>query len=75
MKHIIGTGDALPHAGKHTVNILGEYNIGGDGWETSRVLKRIGYEVLNVFTGDGSYEGILSKFPNHLHLYCTHPKY
>ena len=34
MKHIIGSGDAVPHYGKHTINILGEYNIGGDGWET-----------------------------------------
>lgn len=72
MQHIIGSGDALPHKGKHTINILGEYNIGGDGWETSRVLKRIGYEVLNVFTGDGSYEGIKDSHIADLNLVMCH---
>ena len=73
MQHIIGSGDALPRkGGKHTVNILGEYNIGGDGWETSRVLKRIGYDVLNVFTGDGSYEGIKDSHIADLNLVMCH---
>ena len=72
MKHIIGTGDATPHKSKHTINILGEYNIGGDGWETSRVLKRIGYEVLNIFTGDGSYEGIKDSHIADLNLVMCH---
>ena len=53
MKHVIGTGDAEPV--KYSINILGEYNIGGDGWEIGRVLKRIGYNIVSVMTGDGSY--------------------
>lgn len=72
MKHIIGTGDAVPHKGKHTINILGEYNIGGDGWETFRVLTRIGYEVLNIFTGAGSYEGIKDSHIADLNLVMCH---
>jgi nitrogenase molybdenum-iron protein alpha chain len=32
MRYIIGTGDEAPKT-KFSVNILGEYNIGGDGWE------------------------------------------
>ena len=57
MKSVIGTGDKVPTK-KHSVNILGEYNIGGDGWEISRVLKKIGYDIVCVMTGDGSYEEI-----------------
>ncbi|KNZ41968.1 nitrogenase molybdenum-iron protein alpha chain [Acetobacterium bakii] len=53
MKNIIGTGDA-DHV-KYSINLLGEYNIGGDGWEIGRVLKRIGYNIVSVMTGDGSY--------------------
>ncbi|MDR1519520.1 MAG: nitrogenase component I subunit alpha [Planctomycetota bacterium] len=53
MRRIIGTGDRPP-AGKFSVNLLGEYNIGGDGWEVERILKRVGYEVTAVMTGDGS---------------------
>src|SRR5665647_2821102 len=52
MKHVIGTGDAKPV--KYSINLLGEYNIGGDGWEIGRVLKRIGYNIVSVMTGDGS---------------------
>ncbi len=53
MKKIIGVNDTPPK-NKYSVNILGEYNIGGDGWEVERILKRIGYNVISVFTGDGS---------------------
>lgn len=71
MKRIIGTGDAEPTK-KYTVNVLGEYNIGGDGWETERILKRIGYEVVAVFTGDGSYEAIKNSHTANLNLVQCH---
>ena len=35
MTHVIGKGDDV--VGKYSLNILGEYNIGGDGWEIGRV--------------------------------------
>jgi nitrogenase molybdenum-iron protein alpha chain len=71
MRRIIGTGDAEPTK-KFTVNILGEYNIGGDGWETERILKRIGYEVIAVFTGDGSFEAIKNSHTANLNLVQCH---
>lgn len=52
IKHIIGTGDKS--VGKYSLNILGEYNIGGDGWEVERLLKKTGYEVVSVMTGNGT---------------------
>ncbi|HEY8889476.1 MAG TPA: nitrogenase molybdenum-iron protein alpha chain [Clostridium sp.] len=57
MRSVIGTGTKVPTK-KHSINILGEYNIGGDGWEIARVLKKIGYDIVCVMTGDGSYEDI-----------------
>ena len=39
---------------KPSINILGEYNIGGDAWEMKRILTAIGYEVIAVISGDGS---------------------
>ncbi len=54
IKHIIGTGEKA--VGKYSLNILGEYNIGGDGWELERLLKQIGYEIVSVMTGDGTAE-------------------
>ncbi|NTU89047.1 MAG: nitrogenase molybdenum-iron protein alpha chain, partial [Actinobacteria bacterium] len=53
IRRIIGEGDTEPTA-KYSINILGEYNIGGDSWETERILKRVGYEIVSVMTGDGS---------------------
>lgn len=71
MKHIIGTGDRPPDK-KYSVNILGEYNIGGDGWETARILRRIGYEIVSVFTGDGSYEELKNAHTANLNLVQCH---
>ncbi len=71
MKQIIGTGDKRP-TGKYSVNILGEYNIGGDGWEQERILKRIGYEVVTIFTGDGSYETMKNAHLADLNLVMCH---
>ncbi|WP_199519329.1 nitrogenase component I subunit alpha [Gordonibacter sp. 28C] len=53
IRRVIGEDDTPP-TGKYSVNVLGEYNIGGDGWETERLLRRCGIEVVSVMTGDGS---------------------
>lgn len=71
IRYVIGTGDKEPKT-KFSVNLLGEYNIGGDGWETERILKRIGYEVVSVFTGDGSYEDIKNSHMANLNLIQCH---
>ncbi|SHO52191.1 nitrogenase component I subunit alpha [Anaerocolumna xylanovorans] len=71
MKQVIGTGDKKP-MGKYSLNILGEYNIGGDGWEEERILKKIGYEIVSVFTGDGSYETMKNAHLADLNLVMCH---
>lgn len=71
MRYVIGKGEEAPK-GKYSVNILGEYNIGGDGWEQERILKKIGYEVVSVFTGDGSYETLKNSHLADLNLVMCH---
>lgn len=56
MSEMIGKGKGQHR--KYSVNILGEYNIGGDSWEIERILKKIGYNVITALTGDASYEHI-----------------
>lgn len=71
MRQIIGVGDKKPTA-KYSVNILGEYNIGGDGWEEERILKKIGYEVVSVFTGNGAFETMKNAHLADLNLVMCH---
>lgn len=53
IKEIIGKDNSYKSA-KPSVNILGEYNIGGDAWEMKRILTLCGYEVIATISGDGS---------------------
>ncbi|MDR2300848.1 MAG: nitrogenase molybdenum-iron protein alpha chain [Deltaproteobacteria bacterium] len=71
MKRIIGTDDR-EYPAKFKVNLLGEYNIGGDGWETERILKKIGYGVVAVFTGDGALADIARSHKADLNLVQCH---
>jgi nitrogenase molybdenum-iron protein alpha chain len=71
MRYVIGTGDKAPTK-KFSVNILGEYNIGGDGWEEERILKRCGIEVVTMFTGDASYDALKSAHLAQLNLVMCH---
>jgi len=70
IKKLIGTEDYEPK--KHSVNILGEYNIGGDGFEISRILKSIGYDVISIMTGDGSVDEIRRSHTADLNLVQCH---
>lgn len=59
MTDVVGTIDMpAPAEKEYTLNILGEYNIGGDEWEISRVLNKIGYKVIATMTGNAEYEDI-----------------
>jgi len=71
IRFIIGTGDHKPEK-KFTVNILGEYNIGGDGWETERLLNRCGIDVVSAMTGTSSYRDIKNAHLAALNLVQCH---
>lgn len=70
MKSVIGTGNG--EVKKHSINLLGEYNIGGDGWEISRVLEKIGYNIVSVMTGDGTYESLKNAHTADVNLVQCH---
>lgn len=54
---LIGTGDAS-EVGKHTVNLLGDFNLAGEIWIIAEYLKKMGVEVVANLTGDGRVEDI-----------------
>lgn len=72
MERVIGTGDGVKKPDKYVINILGEYNIGGDSWEIERILHDIGYTVQGVLTGDSSYEEIQNLHIANLNLVMCH---
>jgi len=72
MEKVIGAGDQEEAPSKYAINILGEYNIGGDSWEIERVLKEIGYHIVTVMTGDGSYEELKNAHTAELNLVQCH---
>ncbi|MCE5285828.1 MAG: nitrogenase molybdenum-iron protein alpha chain [Pelosinus sp.] len=72
MANVIGTGDMEKAPGKYSINILGEYNIGGDSWEIERFLKEIGYNIVCVMTGDGAWEHIRNAHVADLNLVQCH---
>jgi len=72
MEYVIGTGEARDPNQKFMINILGEYNIGGDGWEMERILGDIGYTINCVLTGDTSYLEIKDLHQADLNLVQCH---
>jgi len=56
-KNIIGLDDQ-PDEAEFNMNILGEYNIGGDAWEIDTLLRKCGIHVTSTLSGDVSYEQV-----------------
>ncbi|WP_019178611.1 nitrogenase molybdenum-iron protein alpha chain [Methanomassiliicoccus luminyensis] len=71
MQHVVGK-DPKKKQGKHVINVLGEYNIGGDGWELERILKDVGYTLNSTLSGDSSYEDIKKLHTVDLNLVQCH---
>lgn len=72
MERVIGTGELTQAPGEYSVNLLGDYNIGGDAWEIERVLNEIGYNVVTTMTGDCSYEDLKNAHVADLNLVQCH---
>ncbi len=53
-KNIIGLDDT-PDEAEFTINILGEYNIGGDAWAIDNLLRQCGIHITATLSGDVSY--------------------
>ncbi len=54
-KHVLGNVDR-ERTGKFQINLLGEYNIGGDAFELERLFEEAGIELISTFSGNSSYD-------------------
>ncbi len=52
-KHIIGRNDDGPE-GKFKVNLLGEYNIGGDAFVLEEMFNELGITLISTFSGNST---------------------
>ncbi|MDR2816862.1 MAG: nitrogenase molybdenum-iron protein alpha chain [Proteiniphilum sp.] len=59
-KNLIGRDDEKKGSLKYRVNLLGEYNIGGDAFELERVFEKCGINLVSTFSGDSTVQ----KFEN-----------
>lgn len=55
-KHVIGNDMEKPE-GKYNINLLGEYNIGGDAFELDRIFELCGINVISTFSGNSTMSG------------------
>ena len=57
MFQLVGTG-ATEDIAPASINILGEFNIGGEAWMIKKYYERMGVQVVSVMTGDGRVDEI-----------------
>lgn len=70
-KHVVGIDDT-PKEGKYKINMLGEYNIGGDAFEIDRVLERCGITTIATFSGNSTYDQFASAHMADLNTIMCH---
>ncbi|BCO07863.1 nitrogenase protein alpha chain [Desulfolithobacter dissulfuricans] len=70
-RHIVGTNDE-PQEGEYRINLLGEYNIGGDGFEIDRIFKKCGITNVATFSGNSTYDQFATSHQADLNCVMCH---
>ncbi|MDZ7642046.1 MAG: nitrogenase molybdenum-iron protein alpha chain [Desulfurivibrio sp.] len=70
-RHIVGENDA-EKPGKYKINLLGEYNIGGDGFEIDRIFEKCGITCISTFSGNSTYDQFASAHTVDLNAVMCH---
>ena len=70
-KNIIGLNDT-PDEAEFNMNILGEYNIGGDAWEIDTLLRKCGIHITATLSGDVNYDQVAKAHTVQLNAVMCH---
>jgi len=70
-RHVVGNDDTKP-TGEFNINLLGEYNIGGDGFEIDRLFKLCGINVVCTFSGNSTMGAFERSHTADLNLVMCH---
>ena len=69
--HVVGTDDRVK-PGAFKINLLGEYNIGGDAFEIERIFQACGLTLISTFSGNSSIEQFANAHTADLNLVMCH---
>jgi nitrogenase molybdenum-iron protein alpha chain len=69
--HVIGTDDTV-RKGDFKINMLGEYNIGGDAFEIERLFDLCGFTLISTFSGNSSIDKFANSHTADLNLIMCH---
>lgn len=70
-KHMVGKLD-MTQDNPFSINVLGEYNIGGDAWEIDTLLRKCGIHVVSTLSGDVNYDQVCSSHTANLNVVMCH---
>ncbi|MDR2747796.1 MAG: nitrogenase component I subunit alpha [Treponema sp.] len=68
---VVGLDDT-PKEGEFRLNILGEYNIGGDAFEIERIVKDCGLTLHSTFSGNSTYDEFVTAHTADLNVVMCH---
>lgn len=68
---LMGKGE-LEECGPYDVNIIGDYNIGGDAWASRILLEEMGLRVIAQWSGDGTINELMIAHKSKLNLIHCH---
>ncbi len=68
---VVGLNETPPE-GKYKINLLGEYNIGGDAFEIDRIFEACGIKLVSTFSGNSTYEDFTRAHLADLNLIMCH---
>lgn len=69
--HVIGNDDTV-QPGDYKINLLGEYNIGGDAFEIERIFEKCGITLISTFSGNSSIDQFANSHTADLNLIMCH---
>ncbi|MCB9079777.1 MAG: nitrogenase molybdenum-iron protein alpha chain [Anaerolineaceae bacterium] len=70
-KHVIGLDDTIGE-GDFRINLMGEYNIGGDAFELDRIFDMAGITLVSTFSGNSTYDGFANAHTADLNTVMCH---
>lgn len=69
--NVVGLDDTEKE-GKFKINLLGEYNIGGDAFEIERIFEECGLTLISTFSGNSSIDKFANSHTADLNLIMCH---